>query len=321
MKKVFISLTLLVCILSSCNKQEETLVTHPEESITEKAAMNELMLNLKEYNTSFLIEHSHNQTRGLWGWLKRLARTVYADAAGGLLGASCGPWGAVCGATISSAIVFMADKIGDGSAVHPPLKPIITRGDDFGEFGGNPTGTDENYMNINALNYTVLSSNSGLWADSVGYYHNSILMHLNEDQMLDNNNSFFLNLTINRICQQADGMSANGRGSTTNSQLLSSISYSQLKTLLEDNTYSDSFDDFVNEIIALYPEHESELEFLKDYIEALCEIEQSQNNGTYAQGVLNLVHNSNISNTAKQRLGNAIIAGNASARLWNFDNL
>lgn len=76
---------------------------------------------------------------------------------------------------------------------------------------------------------------------------------------------------------------------------------------------------FVADMIELYPEYEYELDFISDYISSLCSIPQSENDGSYATGVLHLISMSGVSVDMKKRLGNAVIAGNASARLWNFN--
>lgn len=69
----------------------------------------------------------------------------------------------------------------------------------------------------------------------------------------------------------------------------------------------------------MYSEYTYELDFMESYIEALCLLDQAGNNGTYATGVLSIINNSNVDDSTKKRLGEAVITGNASAKLWNYE--
>lgn len=311
--------TILICVallalfttFSSCSKQDDDQYGGLLVENHEELAKADLMQELEAYNSNFL--NNAFQTRSFFSWFKRFCRVAYVDAVGGIIGTLYGPWGTLAGAALSSGLVYCSDLV-----YVQPL-PILTR-------GGGPILEDDDLeelgflvdMNPYAMDYVILSNPSGMFADSVGYNHNYILMNLAENNNLTSTD-LGISQMVNLCCNKADSLTNNGRGNATNSDLLNLMNYYQLKSLCQNLMYHNSFDDFVDAFINLYPQYSYELNFIKSYINTLCNIEQDENDGTYAQGVLTTISNSNVSNDLKKRLGDAVITGNASARLWKFD--
>ncbi len=279
-----------LCISCDTNETEKCSYTPNDNAVLE------LYEEFEAYNATF--HNETNATRG-FGWLKRLWRTVYADAVGGIIGANFGPWGAVAGATLFSAIVCCADN-----------QMAIS------DYPMQNTGYN---MYADGLNSTVIYTPASIYTDSVGYYHNKILMHLNSHNLLSTSSKTKFISMINTICSEADNMYYNGRENTTNTTLIRYLDYLQFKNLCENPIYATSFETFAAAVANLYADYEVEMNFLATYVNVLCNIEQSQNDGSYAEGVLDIINNSNVDNDMKKRLGDAVITGNASARLWIFN--
>ena len=311
-KYFFICATLLsvVLVFSSCSQQDEIIEEEQSNVTTEKQAMRELKKELDNYNASFF--RYIPETRSSMPWWKRLYRAVYVDAVGGIIGTLFGPWGTVAGAVSFSGIVICAD-IESQSSPFPPF-PSRTRSLIEEEYEETPI---YELMYTDALQSVVLTPNLTNCLDSTGYYHNRILKNL-ADSNLVSIAPLQIEVMIGEACNQAEQMSNNGKGNSTVFDLKVALNFNQLKALCQNAAYSSSSDAFVDALIDLYPEREDELIFLEDYIDVLCDIDHSNNDGTYASGVLNLISNSTVSDEMKVRLANAVIIGNASARLWNF---
>lgn len=123
---------------------------------------------------------------------------------------------------------------------------------------------------------------------------------------------------VNSICNQAEE-SFSGRGNTTSSQLKDSLKIAQFNFFYQSTGWDYSLHDFILQLKMMYSEYTYELDFMESYIEALCLLDQAGNNGTYATGVLSIINNSNVDDSTKKRLGEAVITGNASAKLWNYE--
>lgn len=306
----YLALIVMFSTLFSCSRQDDDLSNGIKVENQDEVAKADLMQALEAYNAHF--QNNAVPTRSFSSWFKRLYRVVYVDAIGAIFGSSFGPWGALAGAAFSSGLVYCSD-----ANYVQPLLPLTRDGgpiiedDDLEEL--NPLTE----MNPYALDYVVLTNSSGMFVDSVGYNHNYMLRNLAENNKLTSSELGLFQM-FNLCCNKADSLT-NGKGDATNLDLMFSMNYNQLKTLCENSAYHDSFDDFVLEFINLYPDYAYELFFLKSYVNTLCDIEQDENDGTYAQGVLSIITNSYVSNDIKKRLGDAVITGNASARLWKFN--
>lgn len=315
MKKNVFFLAVLLCVITffvSCSKQEEFSYQRNNEVPKDKQEMKQLIIALAEYNTNY--QKIHGVTRSFRGWFKKLLRVTYADAVGAILGSNFGPWGAIAGGVSASALVYCEEENLPSQFSFAPTRSYLD--------GNNPlpvlTDGDGN-INLGALSNVVLDSNIPACTDSVGFYHNKILLYLNAHNLLHINNNNTDSLT-NAICEHAEEISSNGRGTTTNTELLQQLKFSQFKLAYPSMAMLETFDEYVDEYVVLYPELDDYLWFLWEYISTLCDIDPEDNDGTYAEGVLEIIGESQVSNTVKKRLGEAVITGYASSRLWNFED-
>ena len=63
-----------------------------------------------------------------------------------------------------------------------------------------------------------------------------------------------------------------------------------------------------------------QINVIGSFIDGVSRISVDENDGTYAEKVLDLVDNANLSDDVKKQLRNGIIVGNASYQLWNLPN-
>ena len=310
---------LLLTFMFSCSKQESVQPTVCDE----KQEMAELRVALDNYNTSFFQHKSPfslrigmptRSSRSFWSKFKKVLR---ADAYGALCGLLFGGWGAVGNAALSSALAcFEIEEMSlfhptiSGGGVSPNGGSEIEHGDD------DPSHYTQMFCLMNyALENTVFVSQIPECVDSVGYYHNKILWQINSDSLLDISENG-LDTMITAISEQAEELDGNGRNGTTISQLLQGVNFYQLKHAYENPINILSNDSSYNTI---FPEYEDEFDFIDDVVDALGEIAPEDNDGTYISGVLSLIRNSHLSADTKKRLGAAVITGNASSLLWNFE--
>jgi len=317
MKKNVFHLAVFMCVVLffvSCAKQEDYSDQSYSDQCSkffpvpsERQEMKQLIKTLKEHNENY--RATPVGTRSFGGWFRKILRITCADAVGAICGAYFGPWGAIAGGVTASAYAYSAEK-------DLTLPNALTR-NYIGGIDTNPVLADED-MRFGALANVVLISNIPMCTDSVGFYHNKILLYLNTHNMLHvcaNTDSL-----TNAICEQAEEISDNGRGTTTNNQLLQQLCFSQFKMEYPYMAMAETFEDFIGEYVLLYPELEDDLWFIYEYILTLCNIDPEENDGSYAEEVLELINDSQVSNDIKKRLGDAVITGYASSKLWNFDN-
>ena len=308
----------VVAFFASCNNQDSQIAEVKTPESADSQEMVKLLENLNAYNDAFYQEHSNLfvQEKAItraWGW-GRWLRLIWDDARGAMRGAKYGGWGALAGAAICS--LFSALEEDAIVETHPMHGNIIGGPINEPNENGHLDPIDETVPDrATFLEYTLLSVSLPMCADSVGYYHNSILY----DYCVGNSLALDTALYVSAICNQAEAMSANGRGTTTNAQLLEELEFSQFASIYPTLKNKTSFASFVEDFEELFDDDPTEVAFLKNYVETLAGLDQDENDGSYAEGVLTLISNSQLSTDAKKRLGEAVITGNASAKLWNIE--
>lgn len=297
MKKNVFYLVVLMIVASisvSCTVQDDcSLQSHSSET-KENQEMEQLVLALENYNANYL--ENNIETRGIASWLRRLVRVTFADAVGALCGATYGPYGAVAGGVFSSVCAYCLDA--NAEAEH--RRANIERG-----------------VKMNALTDVVFESNIPMCTDSVGFFHNKIIMNLYSNGMLymDKDNESL----INEICYQADSLTLNENRPVSNEDFMKGLNLYRFIEAYPEMSSLETFEDYVKAYVNLYPGYEDELEILHDYISTLCGISPEQNTGLYITGALDIINKSQVNNTIKKRLGEAFITGYASSKLWNFE--
>ncbi|MBQ7513229.1 MAG: hypothetical protein IJS95_02425 [Prevotella sp.] len=321
MKKLFIYsffTCLLLTFMFSCSKQESVQTTVSDE----KQEMAALMVALDNYNTAYFQNKAlfkrGGRTRSFWDWWReRRKKVLNADAKGALIGLlTGGGWGAICGAVTNSALACINTRditpIEMGNQIFSPNGVGISHDDDLIDM--QLQHPEMNY----ALENTVFESDITDCIDSAGYYHNKILWQLNQDSLISFTNSGMATI-IDSICVKAEELENNDRNGMLVSELLQIIRYNQLDSAYRIPSIVMSDDSLQAIYITLFPEYQSEFEFIDNYISGLNEIDPKDNDGSYADGVLSIIRHSNVSDAVKRRLGTAVITGNASSLLWNFE--
>ncbi len=68
-----------------------------------------------------------------------------------------------------------------------------------------------------------------------------------------------------------------------------------------------------------YPNLSSKLSVVREFMLGLANMDINENDGNYAQKVIELINNSNLDENSKKELRAAIIVGNASYQLWTVE--
>lgn len=141
MKQIFITLSLIVClVMASCSSDESANIQTPDI----QKAYDELNQQIASYNTEFRNQYSLPPTTKAWKFWKRLAAVLSADASGALVGSIGGPCGSIFCAVFFSAV-------------------------------GGPAAEFTETRSVSSLE---LNSYATLSDEGIGYLHNTILSEI-----------------------------------------------------------------------------------------------------------------------------------------------
>lgn len=234
-------------------------------------------------------------------WFFKVCSIVMADATGSILGSFWGgPVGSVSGMIFASAYKAFTSNNLTRTAVS--TKTL-----------GAMNSSSRSLTNVVPTNRAILTQN-----DSIGYYHNLILLDLNNSLRASsttidtlivavaNRTSVFYNANSDSIIKQIN----------YNSDLY-------LKFSSDEFAYDnfESLHDYVEAWIALYPDKASELLVMEAFLEGIVNLDVNENDGNYLNRVLEIVESSDLDADDKQVLNSALIVGNASYQLWNTDSV
>ena len=243
-------------------------------------------------------------TRGGWvKWFKKIIGVTVADAVGGIVCSWFGPAGTAAGATATSGLV--------AAFLDEPVIEIYTRskGDDELFPPMNPDDKSMNNLFPGDVSDELLTI-----GDSIGYFHNRILLDIkneNQGQKLSRDSilaciaqktSEFYRVDKNEIKQDF----------ANNKELFDFVAGGDYQSVNGEDLH-----DIIAAWIAKYPNKQGELTLLETFFSGLNNIDVDENDGDYLMKVLKLVDNSELSEEIKRNLRNAFIVGNASYQLWN----
>lgn len=301
--------TLLFCSCSSTDVNEE-MMTNQEISTSQIINHDVAAAQAQIDSLNHVIFPEQIQTRGFFkNFFKKFVAIVVSDAVGGLFGFTYGNGlGAAIGAVMASS-----------AAALTPVEDIslFTRSDNL----------EQTYKFI-PMNSCELSLDSSLLPalqdgqadrcskeDSIGFYHNMILLklaELNEDgysnfndlkQAIAKEGTKIYNISENVIL---DNLNQNDR------------IYKAIFSKMNDTTTENvSLDDIFSFYIGLFPERSDELSLLKTFFNGLGKKEEIPNKGEYLNKVLKIIEESSMSSDTKRDLRNSVIVANASYQLWN----
>jgi len=312
MKKVLFSIMVIVGLATqvSCTNESEDVRFSNSETLVEEAGMSaedveliKLQNEIADLNARTFPEVPYTRGRGWWKWM----RVFISDAVGGLFGNFFGgPIGAGVGAAACSAYAATNEV-----AISPEL-------DNSYKISMNSSET--------ALNNVVpepIKMANGVEritrSDSIGYFHNKVLLEANKgDMLLQSRNA---RLLTEKICIAAKKTLFVDKEDVSIDEIMGNAQFS--KFVEAKSTYlsaNQSIDNYCEELGKLYPEQKLQINVIGSFIDGVSRISVDENDGSYAEKVLNLVDNANLSDDVKKQLRNGIIVGNASYQLWNLPN-
>lgn len=256
-------------------------------------------LNNVTFNTNVV------ESRAFFGFFKKFLAVTVADAVGGLFGSLIGPVGTAAGAIAAS-----------GCAAILPTKNIgtISRSSDSpsGDSGFLPTNSRD--LAMKDLVPPGLEGGLVTSEDSIGYYHNKVLLDLKEyDDSIGLNRDVILE-KVSLATSECYNYNVEAIRSSlqSNGQVYDKIANGDFSGDRFDNLHA-LFDAWKTQ----YPEKYCELTILETVFNGISQLDVTENDGTYLSQILDIVDNSILDDISKQNLRNAFIVGNASFQLWN----
>lgn len=156
------------------------------------------------------------------------------------------------------------------------------------------------------------------FADSIGYFHNLILVSMNNSGKLPlavQSSKEIVNdvyLEASRISGIPTSIKDADELVSVNNDMRRFVE-SGIAVFLPD----DDFDAYCNKLSGLYPEKANEISVLKEFVYGLSNIDINETDTEYLQKILLLIDESEIDEISKKNLKSAVLVGNASYRLWN----
>lgn len=307
----------VICFISCNNSLEEAgriaSMDEPAETF-DSAAIKEEVVSVQNQIESIYtnMEISETvQTRGWLSWVTKIVAVVISDAATGIVGTG----------------VSGNAYVGYGCAIAASAFVASVPVENFDFFGGfnSPANSNGGLLEMNdedtALPFTLpnesITGFANTFADSIGYYHNLVIMNMAESISSQDSitSDFIINLTVNQLNQYFD---------FNVSEVQSSISSeTALFSFLEENSVNFANCNSISEIFNIWKSHfrskTDELSLLESFMNGLMVMKVSNNNGDYMSIVLAAISQSNLPLSMKESLYRAFIVGNASYQLWNTE--
>lgn len=240
-------------------------------------------------------------------FFKKLVGVVRADAVGALFGGLyLGPVGGVAGATACSAVAVLCPST--AQEVSQPSSRSAVIPDDDPSIGVNEPNE--------ALENTVCQiGSSPSFADSVGYYHNRILL-----EYYNNNDAPTPTENVDSIIVSIYAEAANIFNMSPQTLYYDTSAASCLNSFFDNKLYQQDEDmtmsAYCSKLKVHYPEHSMDLDVFEQIMEGILNI-PNIDESNYVEKVIAYIQASNISQSHKESLINATLVGNASAKLWN----
>lgn len=300
-KKLFLFVCLIASAIAffSCGNDEVTCEVNAEDS--EQVCYNDHFMSLKN-NIKTLNEETFGdevKTRGIFKFFKKLLSIVISDAAGAIVGTAISPGtGTVVGAVSASA--YVATRNVDDINI---------------SFGMHKISINEKSLDGVVIENPAIKTT---FADSIGYFHNLILVSMNNSGklplMVQSSEEIVNNvyLEASRISSIPTSIKDADELVSVNNDMRRFVE-SEIAVFLPD----DDFDAYCNKLSGLYPEKANEISVLKEFVYGLSNIDINETDTEYLQKILLLIDESEIDEISKKNLKSAVLVGNASYRLWN----
>lgn len=168
------------------------------------------------------------------------------------------------------------------------------------------------------LNQVVINTGStGLNInDSIGYMHNYIIYYALQDSVKRSVLASVAtdSITVSRINTIVPGYSLLVNHYQTGN--ITSV-YGTLDHFIDSAPIAYSYEEYTDSVCLQNVINSSELQTYIDYVDKIARMESNSTILSFTQNVIQLVSNSNLSNTTKIRIISCIIIGYASSQLWD----
>ena len=247
------------------------------------------------------------KTRGFRDFMKRFVAIVTCDALGAGFGLIGGAPGVVTGTITASLAAAIA-----------PESQIDIFG--FTRSGDEPSesmhGVNDPEIALSPNLIPTVSSNSAgpSIEDSIGYIHNVVVLALNHDIA---SVPVDLDTLIEKVAEQTYQYYH-----TTQKEVINHLKANQslfeniIRNIMPNVTVDNDLSDLIHRCQMLYPDRAEKLRTIEIFIEGLCNIEITDNDGEYLNKALALLNKAAMDATTKRDLRNALIVANASYQLW-----
>lgn len=296
------ALMLIGISMSSCSNEDLTQEENKVENLEQEKELLNLQNQISELNTSTFGNSMY--ARGFGKWFRKVFGIVLSDAVGGIFGSLAGPGGTIVGATLASGGVAIS-----GATPEFIARTAVT---------SNPLEMNEESI---ALNNVVLKRNTNelpTLSDSIGYYHNKVLIDMN------NKGQLVATKDIKSLCNEVYLNTNNILGYEIPLDEYEKIANNkEIVSLIENSSENfadyEDMDKYLNNLRLAYPNLSSKFSVVREFMRGLANLNIDENDGNYAQKVLELINNSNLYENSKEQLRNAVIIGNASYQLWTVE--
>lgn len=276
-------------------------------------------LSLNAYHPKLELSPNAVSTRSFGSFLhklwKAIDKIIAADASGCITGAiSGGTSGALVGAvsgSLAKAVEISILKSVAAVKSDPTVVSKVTRKAVQMNMVNNPT--------IALDNVIITTGGKATIADSIGYYHNKIIMDMYNDNSLSLQQVSKVELvkSVDKAVELEFNLSA---GSLTND----SIGIAQTVKCLESIDVADSVNTF-DEICESYKAKNTEaadlLAVITKYVNDIDELENEEAFRKYTTDVVKLIEDSKVDEETKSRIKTGVIVAFASAHMWNSESL
>jgi len=316
MKNIFYLIVglILCCSCSSTESCDDIVSENLESNVVEQQnQLSTVQLQIDSLNQSLFV-NSGVQTRGLRSFFRKLYAVVVCDAVGAVVGFTyANSVGAVAGLVLAS-----------GVAAITPLKNIKLEATTRAEV--NLPNNSSCLMPMNGPNISMASSiiptninnmQQMTQSDSIGYYHNSILLSLNNslkatDLCVDSMIVKVAEATCEEFDEPVDSVI---NCLNSNRSLYTNIIDKKLSSVDEYGSVHEVMDEWRK----LYPDKSEKLSVLESFLEGIYNLDIDENDGTYLNKILDIISESSLDPDVKSSLRDAFIVGNASYQLWNTE--
>lgn len=324
MKKIYLLFIGLAFILSSCTSDNSELISNNSErnsseivsTSTNNKSLQDLKSELILLNNRTFGDFSNGgkpQTRGFFKkLLNKILNFVVADAGGAIKGLISGNnvWTSAKTASIST-LRSAFKSIGEEVLRAPAITNDTINSSVLATSLINPR--DIALKDVVPVNIDVKDSD----LDSIGYYHNKVIMTLFEK---NNDALYWANLPADKIELEVKG--ALEKEAIFERLSLDTIGINRHEMIdFYDNLSNalNSTDDSVelcDKIHSLNPDMADLLSILSVYIDGLENVQAGEEWTNYTNEMLNIVNNSKVDELMKRNIRSSLIVAFASSKLW-----